>query len=108
MALHGRAYLSGWRGKGCHHGRWVIYVSHDGDCITAILGGQIHCVPATYGGNGLNTLLLETQPGLDVGHPMRDHHLRHSNSSHQGVGLDATPQSLYSLSGVNRAWQERR
>jgi len=46
VALHGRAYLSGWRGKGCHHGRWVINVSHDGHYFAAILGGQIHCVPA--------------------------------------------------------------
>ncbi len=106
MAFHGRAYLSGWRCKGCHHGHGIIDVGHDGDDFAAILGGQIHRVPATCRGNGLNSLFLETQPGLDVSHAMSDHHLRQSNSSHQGVVLDATPDSLPSLSGVSRAGHE--
>ena len=49
MALHGRGYLSGWRGQGCHDGCGIIGVSHHGDGIAAILGGQINWVLATDG-----------------------------------------------------------
>jgi len=52
MALHGRGYISGWRGESCHDGRWIISVSHDGDGVAAILDGQFIRVLATYGGNG--------------------------------------------------------
>jgi hypothetical protein len=91
MSLHGRGHICGWRSEGSHDGRWIISVSHDGDGVAAILGGQINRVLATYGGNRFSSLLFETQPGLDVRHSMCDHHLRRSNSSQQGAPAATLP-----------------